>query len=165
MLELSEGLPVTVSASWIDENSVEFNGLADSKWEYQIGTGAWTALTDTKVNLPMSAVSGNQSSLNTFKVRMKAGLTEASYNEQINWFATGKDTTSPTDTTTLNGTVSGTSCRRKVAWIGFSANGHTEGNSAYTPFYEVMMSEQVKVYADNTWRWLFHHSHRSVIVL
>ena len=54
----------------------------------------------------MSAVSGNQSSLNTFKVRMKAGLTEASYTEQINWFATGKDTKEKTAITTLNGTVS-----------------------------------------------------------
>jgi hypothetical protein len=143
----SEGLPVTVSASWIDETSVEFNGLADSKWEYQIGTGAWTALTDTKVNLPMSAVSGNQSSLNTFKVRMKAGLTEASYNEQINWFATGKDTTSPTDTTTLNGTVSEPVVGPKVMWLAFSENGNTSGK--YSPFYEIEVSEQDKVFLDN----------------
>ena len=129
----SEGLPITVSASWIDENSVEFNGQADSKWEYQIGTGAWTALTDTKVNLSMSAVSGNQSSLNTFKVRMKAGLTEASYNEQINWFATGKDTTSPTDTTTLNGTVSEPVVGPKVAWIGFQDG----TNSTYSNWYKL----------------------------
>lgn len=151
----SEGLPVTVSASWIDENSVEFNGLADSKWEYQIGTGAWTALTDTKVNLPMSAVSGNQSSLNTFKVRMKAGLTEASYNEQINWFATGKDTTSPTDTTTLNGTVSEPVVGPGLLWLGFAGT-DVSANYHFSDWFEMNVFDQetINIQLDNMTAYL-----------
>ena len=146
----SEGLPVTVSASWIAETSVEFNGAPNSTWEYQIGTAAWTSLSEINVNLPMSAVSGTQSSLSTFKVRMKAGFPKATYNEQITWFATGKDATNKTDTTTLNANITEGEELPKVAWIGFSG-GNASGVKQYSDWYELETVETAKVVLDNEW--------------
>ena len=69
--------------------------------------------------------------------------------ETLNWSATSLDGTNQTATTTMTATMTEGEELPKVAWIGFSANGHTEGNSAYTPFYEVVMAEQDKVFLDN----------------